>query len=49
MLNHLFAHKYLIYANKNNRNKLKVNVTREQIEALAKSVNCKLVMYLKDQ
>lgn len=49
MLNNLIAHKYLIYANKNNRNKLKVNVTREQVECLSKGVNCRLGMYLKDQ
>jgi origin recognition complex subunit 5 len=49
MVNSLIARKYLIYANKNNKHKLKVNVTREQVESLTKNVNCKLSMYLKEQ
>lgn len=49
MLNSLITRRYLIYANKNNKNKLKVNVTREQVEFLSRNVNCKLSMYLKDQ
>ena len=49
MLNHLITRKYLIYANKNTKNKFKVNLTREQVELLTKNVNCKLSMYLKDQ
>lgn len=49
MLDDLMGRKYLIRANKNSKNKLKINVTREQVELLSKHVNCKLEMYLKSQ